>query len=266
MQMAIPAGRTVYQVSSLYFPWSEVYADLEARAGFSGVLSWNGAHFWWAQGRSLGGSLLGESHPELPALARAAPGGRLTLTELRPGVATLGHAAAEQLRAGTQGSAHAWSDAERVVRAHGFTGAVLSPGRCLLWQGGQQLCGGALPAAEEGVQVLSAAAEVSPERLVRFWNRVLSLHAELQRDDEWRAVSLQLADRHACLDPFAREVAMQRGELRLDADVPVDELQPALLDAVGLMMARAQLSARDPVLAALTRHPLWESSGAGGLP
>lgn len=266
MEMAIPAGRTVYQVSSLYFPWSEVYADLEARAGFSGVLSWNGARFWWAQGRPLGGSLRGEVYPELPALACRTPGGRLTLTELRPGAATLAHAAAEQLRTATPAAPQPWSDAQAVVRSPGFTGAVLSPGRSLLWQAGQQLCSGELPADGEAVELLAAATELNPERLIRFWNRVLSLHTELQSEAEWRAAALELADDHPCLDPFAREITLRRGELHLDADVPAEELQPALLAALGQMMARAQLSAHDPLLAALTRHPLWESSGAGGLP
>lgn len=265
MEMAIPAGRTLYQVSSLYFSWGEVYADLEARAGFSGVLAWNAARFWWAQGRPLGGSLNGEPYPELAALARREPAGRLTLTELPAGAVAVAHAAAAQHRAGVP-AALPWDEAQEQVRSPGFTGAVLLPGRSLLWQGGRQLCGGELPQAGEAVTLLSTGAELSAERLVRFWNRVLSLHTELQSEAEWRAAALELADDHPCLDPFAREVILRRGELHLDADVPPEELQPALLAALGQMMARAGLSVRDPLLAALTRHPLWESSGAGGLP
>lgn len=263
LDMALPAGKPLYAVSSRYFPWTEVYADLEQRAEFSGVLAWGRSRFWWSAGQPLGGHNSMQHFQELPELAQMQPQGLLTLVQLSPESAELA-SAAERAEAGPL---LPWATAQKVVGTPGFLGAVLSPGRTWLWQRGQQLGNLPLPAADDTVMMVRTEMQLSPDDLVGFWNEALRLCAAAVRPDHhWQSVAVRLAERHACLDPFAQEVVVRGGAFELQAEVPVSELQPALRDAMGLLLARAQLSAHDPVLATLNRHPLWEASGAGDLP
>lgn len=250
-----------------HWPWPEALADLSARAAFSGALDVQDgarlARFMWADGQALGGQLSGTDieTTELAVLMRGFPRARLTLTPTEPEVAGL---LWRCRKVQPQPSNEAWATLHAKLARPSFHGVVLAGAGASFWQGGARV-GGPEPLEDERPGVLTAVTELTPVSLMAFWNDVLDTVAPMTPiSTHWLAAATALADDHPCMDPFAQEVILDGGQLRLLGDVPVEELSPALLATFLASLRRARLHLRDLPLARLHTHALWGVSGLAG--
>ncbi|AFZ68610.1 hypothetical protein [Deinococcus peraridilitoris] len=261
----LPHDQAAYsEISSDFWPWPEVFADLKRRDHFSGALEVRQndrrARFFWADGEALGG-YSDNSEDDLVTLALHFPRGSLSLYLLDSQVARL----AWQCRDTTlQGEEQRWEDLQTGRTLQAFSGVIRGPAGDSYWHAGQHLHG-PLARAGERVTLIAAPREVvSTESVIEFYNTALNVAARhFDVAAHWRASALELADDHLCLDPFAREVVYESGQLQLVQSVPADELLAALRDAYALTLVRAGRRAGELPLDALHGHSLWAQSGLG---
>jgi|GEM_PF-2542315 len=106
-------------------------------------------------------------------------------------------------------------------------------------------------------------------QLVAFFNSALALSGPVGvLETAWRAAALDLSPDHPCLDPFADEIRIEGNRLELLADVPFDELQPALLEAYRLTLAKSDIRLSSLPLDTLRQQQrqMWLLSGLGSAP
>lgn len=261
----VPHDRPAYAaLSTDFWPWSEVFADLSARTPWSGALELRqGEHFAravWAEGVALGGHMGGSDH-DLHQLALALPRAEVSLYVLDAHVARL----AWQCRAAeVQYAASEWLKVRADLTFRAFTGVVRAAAGDSYWQSGVRVSGPEPTAGDRVTLLTPALGAVTNESVIEFYNVALAVAARtVDVEAHWRASVLELAEDHLCLDPFAREVVYEQGRLVLALDVPADELLPALRAAYSLTLRRAGKAVAELPLDALRVHPLWALSGLG---
>ncbi|MEF2278028.1 hypothetical protein V3W47_06915 [Deinococcus sp. YIM 134068] len=261
----LPLDQAVYaRLHTDHYPWTEVTLDLTVRQsqGLSGVFEaqqgtkW--ARFVWVRG-SLRGGFTAAGDLAWGAMTAALPRARVTLAALGPAVAELVWVC-RHLKPQDAGT---WPDARGVLEDGVFSGVLLAGGACSFWEGGRPL-GGSLPPTGAPCHTL-AAPGTEEAGLLAFWTEVIAAtHAHTPLDEAWRAVSVRLAGAHPCLDPFAREVGVQGGRLRVEPGVSAAELRPALLAAFQGTLARLGVGVADLPLAELRARPGWAAAGLEG--
>ncbi|WP_425146802.1 hypothetical protein [Deinococcus sp.] len=262
--LPLPPDQVLYAgLSTDYYPWTEVYSDLSAQPRFSGILEVNQDEL---QGRSVwvGGELRGSYAPggdlnvrQLSAVSGFARGS-VSLSALDPALAQLIWLCRDGVHSDLP---LAWPDARDLLADRRFRGALLSESACSYWDDGR-LIGGHLPQLGERLTTVAPRVLLTLGELHSFWNEVLRASASrLPLTALWSQVANQLADRHPCLDPFAREVWWDAQTLQIAPDVPLAEAREALLDQYRAMLAQAGVSLRSLPMSEARVHPLWPSSG-----
>lgn len=266
-RLPLPPAPAVYRgLCTDHYPWTEVTADLLTRQGqglsavFDAQQGPHWARFVWVAGALRGGFTAG-GEVGWPQAMAGLPRAQVSLTPLPPALAetvwgTRTHAP-RPLEGGWPGG-RAWLEGSR------FSGAVVAGGACSYWQGGQPL-GGELPEPGAACELLGEAAPApSDAQMLAFWQDLFAAtHRHAPLDEAWRTVCVGLAAEHACLDPFAQEVAVQGGHLTVDPGVPAPELYPALLAAFDACLARLGQPLTDLPLGTLPDRPEWRAAGLG---
>jgi len=106
-------------------------------------------------------------------------------------------------------------------------------------------------------------------QLVAFFNSALALSGPASvLETAWRSAALDLSPAHPCLDPFADEIRIEGNRLELLAEVPFDELQPALLEAYRLTLEKSDIRLGLLPLDTLRQQqrPMWLLSGLDSAP
>lgn len=260
---ALPLDRAVYtRLHTDHYPWTEVTVDLAARqaGGLSGVFEarqgagW--ARFVWVGG-TLRGGFTAAGETAWTAMTAALPRARVTLAELDPAAADLLWRCREAEAQTLDGP---WPDAHAALAGAAFSGLLLGGSACSFWEAGRPV-GGTLPPAGSACHTLSPPGP-DEASLRAFWAELLALtHASAPLDEAWRAVCVRLAGEHPCLDPFAQEVLVQGGRLRIEPEVPAGEWRPALLAAFQGTLARLGLRLADLPLAELRGRAAWVAAG-----
>ena len=265
--LPLPAEQVLYAgLPTDYYPWTEVYSDLTAQPRFSGVLEVRQNKL---QGRSVwvGGELRGSYAPggdlNLRNLSTAAEfaRGSVSLVALDPALSQLIWLCrdADQAELPLR-----WPDARDLLADRRFRGALLSETACSFWDDGRLLAG-PVPQPGERLIVITPRTRVpvaDVQGVQRFWDDVLKVTSRtVPLQPLWSAAATRLADRHSCLDPFAREVWYDGQSLQASSDVPVAELRSALLDQYRAMLTQAGVAIKSLPLSDLRAHPLWASSG-----
>ncbi|ADV67094.1 hypothetical protein [Deinococcus maricopensis] len=265
--LEVPRDRTAYaDLSTDHYPWPEVFADLRARSFLSGVLDVTAGgqrgRFVWVGGDGLGGHI-GTQDADLATIARTFPRAQVSLYLLD---ATVAEMTWTHRTAAPQPGQAAWSDARPQLESTRFSGIVLAGDRASFWQAGRAL-GGVLPAAHDTPATITVTPDVGVQDMVGFWNAVLSHVSQVVPLGQlWQSTTVELADDHPCLDPFAREVTLDGATLIVADDVPTDELNPALRDAFADMMRRSGVRVVNLPLGELRLRPEWSLSGIGDIP
>ncbi|WP_034387758.1 hypothetical protein [Deinococcus sp. YIM 77859] len=265
-RLAVPLEQAVYTgLHTDHYPWTEVTLDLATRQaqGLSAVFDAqqgpNWARFVWVQGTLQGGFTPAGDLTWSAAMA-ALPRAQVTLVALNPAVAELVWRSRMQAPQPLEG---AWPQPQADLTRQRFSGVLLGEQACSFWVGGERIAG-TLPSPGAACSVLASAVPLAPgpEALLAFWTELIAtVHRAAPLDEAWRGVSMRLAEQHPCLDPFAREVSVQNGQLHVDPDVPPTEVQPALLDAFRATLARLGQRLADLPLAELRARPEWRAAG-----
>ncbi|RTR29431.1 hypothetical protein [Deinococcus radiophilus] len=260
-------GPVYHQLSTDFYPWTEVIADLRMRAQAGQSLLFQAespaacARFVWRDGQLLGGYSGARDLP-FSALMRGLPRARVTLLSLS-GEAAQAIWDARQAEGGQALQGDAATVSQQLA---GQSGVLLGhgPERSLsYWQAGKPLHGVWYPeAGEQEWRFMVQAQPLDRTELVQFWSQVLALtHRRAALDEVWRQASLELAADHPALDPFTREIVVRTGELSVDPGVDTDELRPALLAAYRNVLERLGLRIQDLPLENLRQHEIWSASG-----
>lgn len=265
-RLPIPQDRLVYQqLSTDYYPWTEVLTDLERRQepDFSAVMDvqdqgrW--ARFVWVRGVPKGGVGAGGRDVPLDVTMRALPRAQITLAQVDPLVAEIVWACRASA---ARPLPNPWPGAYDLLTREQFHGALISGQHCSFWEAGRVITG-ALP--QSGMPCLIVPSTVSqPEvNLVPFWQKLVLLthKANSNFSETWRQVSMQLSGEHPILDPFANEVRVVNGQLQVDKDASPKELQPALLAAYQATLKRLGVRVIDLPLGELRRDEHWRAAG-----
>ncbi|GGM05426.1 hypothetical protein [Deinococcus aerophilus] len=262
-----PTDRVVYAaLSTDHYPWTEVLGDLAVRQkrGWSGVLDavqgprW--ARFVWLEGRLLGGFTVGGQALDWAVTLAGLPRARVTLSEAAPMICELLWACRA---VSPRPLPTAWPQARDGLERALFSGLLVSGAACSFWNAGR-IAGGDLPASGAGGQTYALGLEGDREALVGFWQDLLrTIHHSAPLDDAWRQVTTRLSEDHPCLDPFAREITLQRGQLTVDPGLPVEEWRPALYLALRETLVRVGVRLGDLPLGDLPARPEWLAAGLG---
>lgn len=284
MGLASPA---VYrQLSTDFYPWPEVVADLKARASkgqsflfqawqpssnaAGGTEHW--ANFIWRDGTLLGGYTVGRELA-FGAVMRALPRALVTLLPLSAAqAAQLWPMRSAEYLAKVQAGGQQWraEAADIPENVAGRSGLLIGGegGRWVtFWQNGAPIAGEWNAGLSTRSWYFVAAPPSLPRgELLELWQQVIALTSRQRNlDDAWKRAAMRLAEAHPVLDPFAREVAVRSGQLQVAAGVPADELRPALLDAYRYSLKILNLPFAALPLEEVSRHPLWEASGLSEL-
>ena len=267
--LPLPSRQALYVLSTDHYPWSEVCADIEGRAFLSAVLEARQAgrrgRLLWRAGEVLGG-FDNENDLDISAFMRAFSRATLQLSLIDPSVVGL----TWQCRnAQPEALSDSWPEAQGSLSRSSFAGALLGgEGGAAIsyWQSGKPVAG-TLPT---GGQVFSVSAPqlMTTPALTAFWSQVMVLASAQSRElpEVWRSCAAELSEQHPCLDPFAREVWLERQTLRAEPGLDAAELRGALVAAFDMALRRVRLRMRSLPLAELQTSPLWALSGAGDLP
>lgn len=266
--LPLPSRPALYRLSTDHYPWSEVRGDLEARPLLSAVLEaeqqGQKGRLMWNAGAALGG--FDESRDlNVEEFSLAFARATLQVTLVDPAMVGL----AWQCRsAQPEALGAAWPQAQTQLASSHFSGALLGgeSGEVIsFWQSGRPVAG-SLPVSGS-VQQLSAAQPLGGQELAAFWSKVLLLvSAQAGNAAEiWRSSAAELADDYPCLDPFAREVWLEKFSVRAVPDLSAAELRDALLAVFDATLRRLRLRLRSLPLAELQASPMWSVSGAGDL-
>ncbi|WP_102126181.1 hypothetical protein [Deinococcus planocerae] len=259
----LPPDRAVYtRLHTDHYPWTEVTVDLAVRqaGGLSGVFEarqgpeW--ARFVWVAGHLRGG-FTAAGDTAWTAMTAALPRAEVTLTELGPTAAELVWTCRGETPEALQGT---WPGVRGALERSGFSGVLLGGAASSLWEAGRPV-GGPLPPEGAPCHTLTPPG-ADAASLAAFWAELLALtHRSAPLDEAWRAVCVRLSAEHPCLDPFAREVTVQGGRLRLEPDLPAEEWRPALLAAFRGTLARLGVRLADLPLAELRGQAAWSAAG-----
>lgn len=267
-RLPLPQERAVYtRLSTDYYPWTEVLADLEARQGpeFSAVLDvqqddrW--ARFVWVRGEARGGVAANGSAVPLEVILRGLPKAQVSLLEVDPLVADI----VWNCRAVTaQPLGATWPGGYDLLTRQHFQGALLSDQHCSFWEAGRVVTG-TLPTSGRPCLVVAAPApaRANSRAMLDFWRELLALtqRANPAFSETWRQVGVELSGEHSVLDPFANEVRVVNGALQVDRDVDLQELLPALLAAYQATLRRLGLRLADLNVGSLRQQEAWALSG-----
>jgi len=248
-----------------FWPWPEVLSDVTQRPNLSAALEvrqdGRRARLLWANGEPLG--VHGDTGDTDPAaLMLSHPRAHVSLYLLDPSVARMAWMCRNTP---PEHSPYDWATLRGDLVQRGFTGIVRSGAGDSYWQSGRIL-GGPEPLTTERVSLLTPpVSAIKTEDVIDFYTQALAA-AETRFNVEpvWRAVALELADDHPCLDPFAREVVYENRKLALHASIPTSELLPALKEAFLDTLRRGGTGPALIPLDPLRQHPLWSVSGLGG--
>ncbi|AZI43665.1 hypothetical protein EHF33_13650 [Deinococcus psychrotolerans] len=266
--LPLPSRPALYRLSTDHYPWSEVRSDLEARPMLSAVLEaeqqGRRGRLLWNAGAALGGF---DDTRDLGVneLMSAFPRATVQVTLVDPAVAGL----AWQCRsAQPEALSAAWPQAQGQLVSSNFSGALLGGegGEVIsFWQSGRPVAG-SLPVSGQ-VQQLSAPQPLGGQALMEFWSKVLLLASAQAGNiaEIWRSSAADLADDHPCLDPFAREVWLEKLSVQAVPDLSATELRDALLAVFDATLRRLRLRLRNLAVAELQASPMWSVSGAGDL-
>ena len=267
--LPLPSRQALYVLSTDHYPWSEVCADIEVRPFLSAVLEARQANrrgrLLWRAGELLGGFDHG-SDLGLSAFMLAFPRATLQLSLVDPSVVSL----AWQCRnAQPEALSASWPEAQDGLSRSNFSGTLLGgEGGAAIsyWQSGKPVAG-TLPTGGQ-VFTVSAPQLMTTPALTAFWTQVMVLASAQSRElpEVWRSCAGVLADQHPCLDPFAREVWLEKNTLRTLPGTDAAELRGALLAVFDMALRRVKVRIRSLPITELQASPLWEISGAGDLP
>lgn len=266
IRLPLPTDRPVYtQLSTDFYPWTEVLTDLERRQDpeFSAVMDvqqddrW--ARFVWVRGAARGGVGAGGRDVTLEAAMRGLPRAQVSLVNVDPLVAEI----VWTCRTNTpRVLGNTWPAAFDELNRERFYGALLSGPNCSYWESGRVVTG-ALPQSGVPCVVVSPVSRLDRETFIMFWQELIALtqRANPAFSEAWRQVSMQLSAEHLVLDPFAHEVTVSGGQLRVERDVSLRELRPALLAAYQASLVRLGMRLADLPTANLRQHEVWVASG-----
>ncbi|UBV43484.1 hypothetical protein LAJ19_04520 [Deinococcus taeanensis] len=251
-------------LSTDHYPWTEVTTDLSARQSreFTGAFdAWQGARwgrFLWNRGTLLGGYTHAGQLVTWGTVMQGLPRARVSLTELSPRLVDLlwstRDVEGEPLSA-------PWPVGRAELERRHFHGLLMTGTTCSYWASGRVIAG-EVPGTGAGGVLFSPHSEANREGLVGFWQELLlTVHRAQPLDTAWQEVTVRLADEHPCLDPFAQDVTLQRGQLTIDEDVPVEEFRPALIAALRGVLARLGVRLVDLPITNLRDRPEWAASG-----
>lgn len=261
----VPTDQAVYTaISTDHYPWTEIAVDLATRRsqGASCIFdAWQEdrwARFVWLRGDALGGFTWGGQEVSWATTMQALPRARVSLSAQSPKIAGLvwaARASAPQPLAGV------WPAPHRSLERELFSGVLVSGAAGSYWESGQ-VVGGALPAPGAAATAYAPYAEVSREALASFWKELVEVVARsVPLETAWWEISTRLSASHACLDPFAREIALRGAALHIDPALEVREFRPALLAALRGSLARLGVRLADLPTGPLRERPEWAAAG-----
>lgn len=264
--LALPIKPVYSRLHTDHYPWSEVTADLAVRQkqGFSGVfeaeVSGQWVRFVWVAGKLQGG-YMSQGFVQWPAMMAGMPRAEVSLYETSPAEAQIIWASTSRP---FEPESTPWPQLHQQLQKSKLTGAVLGGDSLSYWADGQ-LVSGELPPVGASVQVLALQrqAPFTPQSLMNFWSDLFAATERVRPlEDAWRQVCVTLAPEHPILDPFAREVSLERGILQLPTDVTseeiMEEIHPALRAAYPLVLQKAGLSLGELPLTELSGRPEWK--------
>lgn len=266
IRLPLPNDRLTYQqLSTDFYPWTEVLLDLERRqdSEFSAVMDiqeevrW--ARFVWVRGALRGGVGAGGADVDLQTAMMALPRASVTLATVDPLVAEIiwsCRSTTPKLLATT------WPDAFDELNRERFYGALISGGNCSFWDSGRVVTG-ALPQTSVPCIVVSPVTSVDRNALLHFWKILIEVAHRTNPafSETWRQVSMQLSAEHMALDPFAHDISVRAGQLQVSSDVSVQEFRPAILAAFQGTLVRLGMRVSDLPLSNLRDQEVWKISG-----
>ncbi len=266
IRLPVPPDRLIYsRLPTDFYPWTEVLTDLERRQDpeFSAVMDiqqdsrW--ARFVWVRGVARGGVGAGGRDVPLEITMQALSQAQVTLTQVDPLVAEI----IWSCRATPpQPLTSPWPQAYDELSRERFYGALIAENNCSYWESGR-VVSGAIPHSGMACLVVTPVSRLDRTELLRFWQQMIAMaqRANPSFSEVWRQVGMQLSVEHVALDPFAHDITVQAGVLRVAPDVPVQELRPALLAAFRGSLTRLGLRVADLPIGDLNQQAIWVLAG-----
>lgn len=263
----LPSKRAVYQLSTDFYPWTEVIIDLERRKspGWSAILDVQQAERWarylWINGEDVGGFAPNGSEVAFFAITRGLSNAIVTLYEIESTIAEIVWLCRKEVAKPTP---KVWPELAQELGRGKYTGVVIAD-ETSFWKRGRMV-GGSMPVTQTSCVLVSPAGDQLAVTMTDFW--VTLIHATAQRvsgfSEEWRQTCLDLSMEYAVLDPFDGGVSVIEGKLLLGDDPNWDKLLPALALAYALTLRRVGLDLGE-MTQPWQRHMGWVSSGLGDL-
>ncbi|SEJ04368.1 hypothetical protein SAMN04488058_103179 [Deinococcus reticulitermitis] len=266
LRLPVPRDHLVFgPLPTDFYPWTEVLAELELRQtqALTGVLDvqqgerW--ARFVWVRGELRGGIGAGGREVSLAGAMRGLPRAFVTLSLTEILVADLVWACRQ---VSPQSLNASWPAAHAQLERERFGGVVISGPHSSFWEDGRVVTG-SLPQPGASCLAIAAPGSLDREALIEVWSELIALTRQAHPgfDELWKQLSLQASARYPVLDPFAGEVTVSRGQLRVHEDVPAQELRPALLATYRACLSRLGLNLSDLPLNLLRRRADWAATG-----
>lgn len=264
-RLPVPQDRVAYSnLSTDFYPWTELLSELDRTdQEFTAVLDMQQENRWarfvWVRGELRGGVGGAGRDVTLETAMRALPRAYISLAHVEPLIAEI----IWKCRATPpRPLATVWPDAYDQLSRERFFGALISGSNCSFWESGRVITG-SLPQTDVPCLIVSPLSNLDRESLVLFWEELISItyNYNPEFDATWRQVTVELSKRYPVLDPFLRDIAVHRGRLLIEADVPTVDMRPALLAAFQTTLSRLGIRLTELPIDTLSNHPGWLAAG-----
>lgn len=263
----LPPKRVIYQLSTDFYPWTEVIIDLEQRKNpnWSAILDVQQGERWarylWINGEDIGGFAPNGSEVTLLTIMRGLPSAIVTLYEPEPAVTDVVWMCRKEV---AKPASKPWPELAQELGRNKYTGALIADDTSF-WKRGRMV-GGGMPITQSSCTLVSPATDQWQVTMEDFWTTLI--YATAQRvpgfSEEWRQTCLDLSMEYAILDPFDSGISVIEGKLILGDDPDWQKLVPALRLAYALTLRRVDLDLVE-MTQPWQRHIGWTTSGLGDL-
>lgn len=264
-RLPVPQDRVAYSnLSTDFYPWTELLSELDRTdTEFTAVLDMQQDNRWarfvWVRGEMRGGVGGAGRDVTLEAAMRALPKSYISLAHVEPLIAEI----IWKCRSTPPRPLETmWPDAYDQLSRERFFGALISGSNCSFWEAGRVVTG-SLPQTDVPCLVVSPLTSMDRDSLVAFWQELIAITHEYnpEFDETWKQVTIQLSGRYPILDPFVRDIAVHKGRLHVDQEVPTVDLRPALLAAFQTTLSRLGIRLKELPIDTLISHPGWLAAG-----
>lgn len=263
IRLPLPQKRVIYSLSTDFYPWTELIADLERRqqVGWSAILDVQQDERWaryiWINGADQGGFAPNGNEVAFLTIARGLPNAMVTLYEIDPAVAEVIWVCRKEV---PKPASTAWPKLAVELGQSKFTGTLLG-NETSFWKGGRMV-GGAMPSDDKPCYLVMTPRNEIGIAMLQFWTGLMhdSQIAQPRFTEVWRQVAVELSLEYPLLDPFDDEVELVAGKLSVNSEIDWQILHPAL--RISYLMTARRLGVSLADLAGRWReHSLWEVSG-----